>query len=185
MTDARASAIEQLENTILLIKQNGEDWLDERDIPILKEAIKAMQTETTWIVGKDNAQVAVRNMPVDKFQKICAIIGGETDPIEIEAAKLQKAHDEGFESCRRAAIDALRNAENQAFNAYYKGLVHAHKIIADLPPVQPKGGWWIEKYHERFKYYCSSCNSGSDLKTKFCPNCGEKKVEQQESEDKE
>ena len=28
--------IEQLENTILLIEQNGEEWLDERDIPILE-----------------------------------------------------------------------------------------------------------------------------------------------------
>ena len=37
--------IEQLENTILLIEQNGKDWWDERDIPILKEAIKAMKTE--------------------------------------------------------------------------------------------------------------------------------------------
>lgn len=37
--------IEQLENTILLIKQNGKDWWDERDIPILEAAIKAMKTE--------------------------------------------------------------------------------------------------------------------------------------------
>ena len=41
----REEMIEQLENTILLIKQNGKDWWDERDIPILHEAIKAMKTE--------------------------------------------------------------------------------------------------------------------------------------------
>jgi len=41
--------IEQLENTILLIKQNGKDWWDERDIPVLEESIKAMQTEQEWI----------------------------------------------------------------------------------------------------------------------------------------
>ena len=41
----REEMIEQLENTILLIKQNGKDWFDERDIPILKEAIEAMQME--------------------------------------------------------------------------------------------------------------------------------------------
>lgn len=39
---------------------------------------------------------------------------------------------------REVAIDALRNAENHAFNTYYKGLVHAHKIIAKLPSVQPE-----------------------------------------------
>lgn len=41
-------------------------------------AIKALEQESiTWIVGKDNAQVAVRNMPINKMQKICAIIGDD------------------------------------------------------------------------------------------------------------
>ena len=42
----REEMIEQLENTILLIKQNGKDWVDERDIPILEEAMKSIKTET-------------------------------------------------------------------------------------------------------------------------------------------
>jgi len=33
-------------------------------------------------------------------------------------------------------------------------------------------GEWIEKYHERFKYYCSRCGSGADRKGKFCDTCG-------------
>lgn len=42
------------------------------------EVIKALEQESiTWIVGKDNCQVAVRNMPIDKMQKICGIIGEE------------------------------------------------------------------------------------------------------------
>ena len=39
---------------------------------------------------------------------------------------------------RQAAIYALRDAENHAFNSYYKGLRKAHKIIADLPSAQPE-----------------------------------------------
>lgn len=39
------------------------------------------QEPITWIVGKNNAQIAVRNMPIDKLQKICAIIGDEQEPI--------------------------------------------------------------------------------------------------------
>ena len=39
---------------------------------------------------------------------------------------------------RQAAIEALRDAENHAFNSYYQGLIKAHKIIADLPPAQPE-----------------------------------------------
>lgn len=34
--------IEQLENSILLIKQNGKDWFDDRDIPILEACINAL-----------------------------------------------------------------------------------------------------------------------------------------------
>ncbi len=36
--------IEQLENAIELIKQNGKDWLDDRDIPILEACIKSLMT---------------------------------------------------------------------------------------------------------------------------------------------
>ena len=41
----REEMLEQLEDTILLIRQHGKDWFDERDIPILEAAIKAMKTE--------------------------------------------------------------------------------------------------------------------------------------------
>lgn len=34
--------IEQLENAIELIKQDGKDWLDDRDIPILEACIKSL-----------------------------------------------------------------------------------------------------------------------------------------------
>ena len=39
------NAIEQLELAIDLIKQNGKDWLDERDIPMLKKVVEALQKE--------------------------------------------------------------------------------------------------------------------------------------------
>ena len=38
-----ANEIEQLEYAILLIKQDGKDYLDERDIPILETAIDTMR----------------------------------------------------------------------------------------------------------------------------------------------
>lgn len=53
--------IEQLENTILLIRQNGKDWWDERDIPILEEAIKAMKTEPCEDTISRRAAVSVAN----------------------------------------------------------------------------------------------------------------------------
>lgn len=41
----REEAIEQLENAILLILQDGKDYMDERDIPVLKMAIQALKQQ--------------------------------------------------------------------------------------------------------------------------------------------
>ena len=57
-------------------------------------AIQALEQQPIiWIVGKDNCQVTVRNMPIDKMQKICAIIGEiEQQPCEdcISKAEMEK-----------------------------------------------------------------------------------------------
>ena len=39
---------------------------------------------------------------------------------------------------RQALLDKLREAENHAFNSFYKGLVKAHKIVADMPSAEPE-----------------------------------------------
>ena len=38
-------AIDELQYAINLIKQDGEDWIDERDIPILEMAIHALEKQ--------------------------------------------------------------------------------------------------------------------------------------------
>lgn len=44
MTD-REEIVEELENVVGLIKQDGKDWLDERDIPLLEFAIEALKSD--------------------------------------------------------------------------------------------------------------------------------------------
>lgn len=39
---------------------------------------------------------------------------------------------------RAELIKRLRDAENNAFNGFYRGLVKAHKIVANMPPAQPE-----------------------------------------------
>lgn len=39
----KEGAIEQLENAIGIVKQNGKDYFDERDIPILEIAIESIK----------------------------------------------------------------------------------------------------------------------------------------------
>ena len=41
----REEIIEELESVVGLIKQDGKDWLDERDIPLLGSAIEALGQE--------------------------------------------------------------------------------------------------------------------------------------------
>lgn len=50
------SVIEQLELTIDLIKQNGKDWWDERDIPVLEKAIEALKKQIPIQVGYKQKQ---------------------------------------------------------------------------------------------------------------------------------
>lgn len=54
-----------------------------------------------------------------------------------------------------------------------------------LPPVKPqeKTGHWIPKNSFLLKYKCSECNCESE-RYNFCPNCGARMIEPQESEDK-
>lgn len=61
--------------------------------------------------------------------------------------------------------------------------------IANAPPVtpQPKTGHWShDGSHWKNRFICSGCGYKLfDEPTNYCPNCGAKMVESQESEDKE
>ena len=64
--------------------------------------------------------------------------------------------------------------------------------ICGLPSVsQPKTGHWkrisMDKYSEHSKYWyrCDRCSNDNLGNTDWCPNCGARMVEPQESEDKE
>jgi len=48
----------ELRYTIDLIKQNGRDWLDERDIPILEAAISALQEQEETVSRKVYEQIS-------------------------------------------------------------------------------------------------------------------------------
>ena len=47
--------VEQLENAIGLIKQDGRDWLDDRDIPVLEVCIKSLTALDKVRAEIDNA----------------------------------------------------------------------------------------------------------------------------------
>ena len=56
------------------------------------------------------------------------------------------------------------------------------KEVEELSPVEPKTGHWIS-HHHGCEYECSECQDKQRARSKYCPNCGAKMVEPQESED--
>ena len=87
---------------------------------------------------------------------------------------------EPCEDCisRQAVIDAC----DQSIN-----LFEAVDRIKELPPVtpQPKTGYWIvEVWNNKEHHTCSSCQHVVDYEPcyHYCPYCGAKMVEPQESE---
>ena len=92
---------------------------------------------------------------------------------------------------RQAALDiyddyniAIENGELEAYRKHRKRLLK-------LPPVnsqEPKTGQWREdidnnRRWDRVRFYCSECGDWQTYgKSHYCPNCGAKMVEPQESE---
>ena len=55
--------------------------------------------------------------------------------------------------------------------------------IRQLPPVTQKSGKWIYVLDADGFYICSECSYGNEYADNFCPWCGAKMVEPQESEE--
>lgn len=150
------------------IDKYGQEY-DEEGIESLEMAIKALEQESiTWIVGKDDCQVAVRNMPIDKMQKICAIIGEkEQQPCEEEVPNCTECryYDKEKHYCPR-----------------FCRVIEDTMAEITLEQTRPKGKWI---FHKPFEDGCKNCNEciecsrchiwlGYDCyaKTLYCPNCG-------------
>ena len=94
------------------------------------------------------------------------------------------------ESCedvisRQAVLNAI-TANCIWENEYNLTSSRIKKAVESLPPVNPqsKMGHWIDtdNYYQRWK--CSECNCHTrDTQPPYCPNCGAKMFEPQESED--
>ena len=97
----------------------------------------------------------------------------------IEAIKQEPCEDAISREAILLEIDKIKDN--------YGGLLDVAMFIRGLPPVnpQPKTGHWIDtdNYYQRWK--CSECGCHTrDAVPPFCPNCGARMVEPQESEDK-
>lgn len=61
------------------------------------------------------------------------------EPIEVEASKLQKEYNKGFEDCRRAVISVLKSLNDlQGENVFSKNGLYPWNVIEALPSVNPQ-----------------------------------------------
>ena len=120
---------------------------------------------------------------------------------EVEETKLQQAYNKGFEDCRQMVLDKIKEVcfsieqkwvnfrVSQGSNGQRDFLID---YIEQLPTVKPQertGHWNLfhttEHGMKEDSYFkCDRCNYESYKEYNFCPNCGAKMVEPQESEDK-
>lgn len=83
-------AINELQSAIDLIKQDGKDWLDERDIPIIEMAIKALEAQE-WVPCKPDT------MPESNDEVLTTyIVNGNRKKRYVETATWYDDYEYGF-----------------------------------------------------------------------------------------
>ena len=223
----REEIIEQLNLAIGLIKQDGKDWLDERDIPILEECVKALSQEPCDEIDEIDFVQPHKKIPVTLDLTPCgdaisrptfvkfegtnmACMGGDEIMKEFENNTPQNNDDA---ISRKSIKQKLQENHDFFVNAYggFSNLPQSDKtrvdeitnciaMVVNEPSVnpQPKAGhWeWVQyDYNPKLgNWQCSECRSvviecvnkedkGGIPLYKYCPQCGARIVEPQESEE--
>ena len=87
-------------------------------------------------------------------------------------------------------INALRkcakehdNDRTPTFHIIVSDLCRDTANLLEALEQEPRTGHWKPYLKEGLRYQCSACDSRFDTPWEYCPNCGAKMVESQESEE--
>ena len=123
----------------------------------------------------------------EHYEKLGRHYNGMTreEAIEMAISALEQEPCEDAVS-RQSVINAIENdcmkgGLGSCFACYNDAQAFRGEI-EKLPSVTQKSGYWIDSSNG---WMCSECNRDNTYDTNYCPNCGAKMVEPQESEDKE
>ncbi len=119
----------------------------------------------------------------------------EQEPLEIEAAELQKAYNKGFEDCRQAVLEKQYRIDDSA-TLSTRDVVNVEDI-EDLQPVnpqEPKDGQIYKQYSDKWitntytdDITCPFCREvlKRNYFNNYCSNCGANMVELTKSDSHE
>lgn len=133
--------IEQLENTIGLIKQDGKDWLDDRDIPILEVCIKALialdkiRAEVTAI--DVNGQVDAHTMFIRTAEQVKQMTLGIIDKYKAESELSDMTNGEILKTIFPSITEEFNNRPDEII---VSGLDVNEKVF--------QLDWWNKLYKE-------------------------------------
>lgn len=157
-----------------------------RNFEALEMAIKALEQEPTPNDDyfRKMAGVVISQLRTDRDRLEDELAKREQEP-SVEFVKTEESNDNGTKYLNINVSDdeVKRNPD----------IVRICSDVGMLEYMKPKTGHWIKSNIPNEEYVCSECGGAcwyydyqaSVAKSKFCPNCGAKMVEPQESEDKE
>lgn len=206
----KEEAIEQFQNAIDLIKQNGKDWLDERDIPLLTMAIKALEQTDGDLISRDNAIELVNyalaenkdvlevleNMPsaektankinINEYVKVKLTDYGK-EIFYHQYDNLNKAFGKEIIKPSYPTVDSDGYTSFQLW--YFMNLYGRYIDMGMQNVIEPleivfesadKTAEWIIVGNTTLHYECSQCGGAGDEWDKFCKHCGARMKEEEE-----
>jgi hypothetical protein len=179
-----------------------------------EELIKVLNMVEAHGLAEEAKQMAIQALsqePCDdiaqeRYKDLCEYFGGAKDILKSredfkawlgrvkwhihKAEELYKKYEYKKEPCddaisRQAVLDGIAEWIVDGYADSEADCSHISSLVTHLPPVTQKSGKWI---HFAQSDDCSLCGYSTGKygsPSKFCPNCGARMVEPQESEDKE
>ena len=165
--------------------------MKENDCISRKRAIERLKLNLPISQGADNSRDRHRYMQaladIQAIRELPSVTPQLSSELEKNSQKLEKDFGELDCISREQAIEGVWEIELAGLDN--KKVVDMLKALPSVTPQEPRKGHWIStetkgvRYAFWCRYKCSLCGGLSDC-TNFCPNCGAKMVEPQESEDK-
>lgn len=151
----REEAIEQFQNCIELIKHNGKDWLDDRDIPVLNMAIEALEIQDLCAEMLESAKPVSTDDLISRQDAIDVVAKWMREDAEGEYDK-ETVRDWPFERHAKDLLESLPSADRST------GWIPVTKDGKNFPPYSEFILVWVN-YGFEIASYEYDLETGADF----------------------